>query len=247
MLLEPVHRAAQRAGHRFAVEVVAVAGGRNLGERALELRRAVRELGVREEDVEVVEGDTDLAPFGSGTFASRGAVGVTEALVRCLRAVAAADIAPGTDVVETIDATQVYPSGAHLAVAEVDPVSLVAHVTRYVAIEDVGTILDPEGADAQVRGGVAMGIGNVLLEEHVYSDDGQLRTASLLDYLVPLASDVPPVEIHHFESPSPHTTLGSKGIGEAGTVGAFGAVAGGAWQWRLPARPGHRSESIGLG
>ena len=216
-------------------------------------RLAVRELGVREEDVEVVEGDTDLAPFGSGTFASRGAVGVTEALVRCLRAVAAADIAPGTDVVETIDATQVYPSGAHLAVAEVDPVSLVARVTRYVAIEDVGTILDPEGADAQVRGGVAMGIGNVLLEEHVYSDDGQLRTASLLDYLVPLASDVPPVEIHHFESPSPHTTLGSKGIGEAGTVGAFGAVANavadavrphGAKLTRLPYSPARIFEAL---
>ncbi|HEY8642430.1 MAG TPA: xanthine dehydrogenase family protein molybdopterin-binding subunit, partial [Candidatus Dormibacteraeota bacterium] len=55
--------------------------------------------------------------------------------------------------------------------------------------------------------------------------DGQLQTATLLDYLVPLATDVPAVEIHHLESPSPHTLLGSKGIGEAGTVGAFGAVA----------------------
>ena len=98
-----------------------------------------------------------------------------------------------------------------------------------------------------------MGIGNVLLEEHVYSDDGQLRTASLLDYLVPLASDVPPVEIHHFESPSPHTTLGSKGIGEAGTVGAFGAVANavadavrphGAKLTRLPYSPARIFEAL---
>ncbi|HEY8642742.1 MAG TPA: molybdopterin cofactor-binding domain-containing protein [Candidatus Dormibacteraeota bacterium] len=186
---------------------------------------ATRELGILPEQVDVVEGDTDLAPFGSGTFASRGAVGVTEAVVRCLRQVAAVDMAPGTDVVETVDPVQVFPSGAHLAVAEVDPVTLVARVTRYVAVEDAGTILHPELADAQVRGGVAMGIGNVLLEEHVYTEDGQLQTATLLDYLVPLATDVPAVEIHHLESPSPHTTVGSKGIGEAGTVGAFGAVA----------------------
>ena len=186
---------------------------------------ATRELGILAEQVDVVEGDTDLAPFGSGTFASRGAVGVTEAVVRCLRRVAAEDMAPGTDVVETVDPRQVFPSGAHLAVAEVDPVTLVAKVTRYVAIEDAGAILHPELADAQVQGGVAMGIGCVLLEEHVYTEEGQLQTATLLDYLVPLATDVPAVEIHHLESPSPHTTLGSKGIGEAGTVGAFGAVA----------------------
>jgi carbon-monoxide dehydrogenase large subunit len=70
-----------------------------------------------------------------------------------------------------------------------------------------------------------MGIGKVLLEEAVYGEDGQLRSATLLDYLVPVAPDVPEVEMEHLESPSPKTLLGSKGVGEAGTIGAFGAVA----------------------
>jgi aerobic carbon-monoxide dehydrogenase large subunit len=69
-----------------------------------------------------------------------------------------------------------------------------------------------------------MGIGEVLLEEHVYSDDGRLLTTTLGDYLLPLAADVPRVEIQHCDSPSPNTPLGSKGVGEAGTIGAFGAV-----------------------
>jgi carbon-monoxide dehydrogenase large subunit len=113
---------------------------------------------------------------------------------------------------------------AHLAVVEIDPVGLVPHVLRYVVVEDCGRVIDDTLAEGQVRGGVAMGFGEVLLEEHAYAEDGQLQTASLRHYLVPLAPDVPPVEIHHIESPSPNTALGSKGVGEAGTIGAFGAV-----------------------
>ncbi|HEX6548596.1 MAG TPA: molybdopterin cofactor-binding domain-containing protein, partial [Candidatus Dormibacteraeota bacterium] len=186
---------------------------------------AVRELGVRAEDVDVVEGDTDLAPFGSGTFASRGAVGVVEAVVQCLREVAAQDLAPGTDVVRTVDPTQVYPSGAHLATVAVDPLSLRPRVTGYWAVDDVGNVLLPATYVAQVIGGVAMGLGDVLLEEHVYDADRQILTSTLLDYLVPLAGDVPPIDVHHLDSPSPHTSLGSKGVGEAGTIGAYGAIA----------------------
>jgi carbon-monoxide dehydrogenase large subunit len=85
-------------------------------------------------------------------------------------------------------------------------------------------VLDRDLVEEQVRGAVAMGIGEVLLEEHAYSEDGQLLTASLRHYLPPLSTDVPPVEIHHLESPSPKTGLGSKGVGEADTIGAFGAV-----------------------
>ncbi len=70
-----------------------------------------------------------------------------------------------------------------------------------------------------------MGIGQVLLEQTVHSDDGQPRSPSLMEYLVPVAADMPPIELEHLESPSPRTTLGSKGVGEAGTIGAFGAVA----------------------
>jgi aerobic carbon-monoxide dehydrogenase large subunit len=186
---------------------------------------AERELGLRPEEVEVIQGDTARCPDGSGTFISRGAVGVVASVVEALRAAAKGDLEPGTDVTHVHDPSQVYPCGAHLAVVEIDPVGLVPHVVRYVVVEDCGRVLDRDLVEGQVRGAVAMGIGEVLFEEHTYSEDGQLLTGSLRHYLPPLAPNVPPVEIHHLESPSPGTALGSKGVGEAGTIGAFGAVA----------------------
>jgi len=80
--------------------------------------------------------------------------------------------------------------------------------------------------EEQVRGGIAMGLGGVLLEELAYSSDGQPLASTLLDYLVPLATDLPAsMTLEHLESPSPRTLLGSKGVGEGGTIGAFAAVA----------------------
>jgi aerobic carbon-monoxide dehydrogenase large subunit len=185
---------------------------------------AGRELDIAPEMIDVFEGDTDACPKGTGTFASRGGVGVIEAVVQALRKVAQLDIAPGTDVTHVHEAKQLYPSGAHLAVVEVDTDTLVPRVLRYVAIEDCGTILHADIVDEQVRGGIANGVGCALLEEHRYSAEGQILTASLLDYLVPLVSDIPHVELHHLTNPSPGTTLGSKGVGEAGTIGAIAAV-----------------------
>ncbi len=186
---------------------------------------AQRELGIDPGQVDVIEGDTAVCPEGSGTFISRGAVGVATSVVEALCKAAERGLAPGVDVTHVHDPSQVYPSGAHLAVVEIDPFGLVPRVLRYVVVEDCGRILDRELVDGQVRGGVAMGIGEVLLEEHIYSGAGQPVTRTLRRYLAPLASDVPPVEIHHIETPSPTTALGSKGVGEAGTIGAFGAVA----------------------
>jgi carbon-monoxide dehydrogenase large subunit len=182
------------------------------------------ELGVPREQVDVIEGDTALCPEGSGTFISRGAVGVVESVVDAMRKAAKEELAPGTDVSHVHDPSQVYPCGAHVAVVEIDPIGLVPHVVRYVAVDDCGRVIDRALVEGQIRGAVAMGIGEVLLEEHTYSGDGQLQTTSLRHYLPPLAVDVPGVEIHHLESPSPNTALGSKGIGEAGTIGAFGSV-----------------------
>jgi carbon-monoxide dehydrogenase large subunit len=188
-------------------------------------RVAARELGVPTSEVDVIAGDSDACPPGTGAFVSRGAVGVLDAVVRAVRKVAEHDLEPGTDVTVSIDPEQVFPSGAHLALVEVDPVSFVPRLLRYVAVEDCGTVLDEEAVSGQLRGGVAMGIGKVLLEEAVYAEDGQIQSATLLDYLVPVAADVPRIEMEHLESPSPKTLLGSKGVGEAGTIGAFGAVA----------------------
>ena len=185
---------------------------------------AARELGVAPDSVVVVEGDTDSCPPGSGTFVSRGAVGGLSSVARALRQAAEQDLKPGLDVTVTVDPRQVFPSGAHLAVVEIDPLSLVPKVVRYVAVEDCGVVVNRAAVDGQVRGGVATGLGGALLEEIAYSAEEQIQTVTLLDYLVPLASDVPDLELHHLQSPSPHTALGSKGVGEGGTIGAFGAV-----------------------
>src|SRR5215472_11432344 len=186
---------------------------------------AARELGVDPDRIDVVLADTELCPPGTGAFVSRGGVGVVDGLVAACREVAERDLEPGTDVARTIEPRQVFASGAHLAVVEIDRSTCATRVSRYVAVEDCGTVLDPDVVEGQLRGGVAMGIGQVLMEECAYSDDGQPRATSLMDYLVPLAVDVPVIELDHLESPSPLTLLGSKGVGEAGTIGAFGAVA----------------------
>ena len=187
---------------------------------------AERELGVDPMLVDVVEGDTDACPPGSGTFVSRGAVGGLTSLVEALREIAEGDLAPGLDVTRTVDPSQVYPSGAHLALVEVDTSSYIPRVLAYHAVEDCGTIVNHAAVEEQVLGGIAMGLGGVLLEEFAYSGDGQPLSSTLLDYLVPLATDMPSaLRLEHIESPSPRTALGSKGVGEGGTIGAFAAVA----------------------
>ena len=92
-------------------------------------------------------------------------------------------------------------------------------------VEDCGRIINPMIVDGQVRGGVAQGIGAALYEEVVYDEAGQLLTGSLVDYLVPTASELPPVEVHHIETPSPTTLGGFRGMGEGGTIGAPDALA----------------------
>lgn len=236
---------------RLRIHTSAADAGQGHGETYR--RVASAELGVAPDQVDVIEGDTDLCPPGSGTFASRGAVGVIASVVAALRAAAEQDLAPGTDVTVTVEPEQVFPSGAHLALVEVDRASMRPTVIRYVAVEDCGTILEPDVVEGQVAGGVAMGIGNVLFEEQAYSDDGQPQAGSLLDYLLPLAGDVPAVESHHVTTLSPRTVLGSKGVGEAGTIGAYGAVANavadavrplGARLHRLPYSPARIFEAV---
>ena len=119
---------------------------------------------------------------------------------------------------------QTFGHGAHLAVTRIDPETGMVKVEQYFCVEDCGTIIDHVIVDGQVVGAVALGIGNALHEELVYSDDGQLLTGTFMDYLVPTAPDVPEIQTLHTETPSPFTQGGVKGVGEAGTVGAFTAV-----------------------
>ena len=119
---------------------------------------------------------------------------------------------------------QTFGHGAHLAVTRVDQETGIVKVEQYFCVEDCGTIIDHVIVDGQVVGGVATGIGNALLEELVYDSEGQLLTGTFMDYLVPTAPDVPEIHTLHTETPSPFTQGGVKGVGEAGTVGAFTAV-----------------------
>lgn len=130
------------------------------------------------------------------------------------------------DVSVTYDPVQAsHPYATHACLVEVDPGSGAVQIRRYVIAEDCGTMINPMIVNGQVAGGVAQGIGAVLLEEITYGDDGQLLSGSFMDYLLPTASEVPAVEIQHLVTPSTVHELGTKGIGEGGTIGATAALA----------------------
>jgi carbon-monoxide dehydrogenase large subunit len=117
-----------------------------------------------------------------------------------------------------------FTNGAHLAVVEVDLETGAVRVVKYVAVDDCGRLVNPALVDGQVRGGVVQGIGGALMEHCVYDDGGQLLTTTLMDYAMPVADGMPPIEVHHLETPAPHVAGGFKGAGEGGTAGAPGAV-----------------------
>jgi len=116
-------------------------------------------------------------------------------------------------------------SSTHLAMVEIDPETYGVTIRRYVVAEDCGRMINPMIVDGQVHGAVAQGIGAALLEEIVYDDDGQFVTASLADYLVPVATTIPPIGIVHIEADLPGTIGGFRGMGEGGTIGAPAAIA----------------------
>jgi aerobic carbon-monoxide dehydrogenase large subunit len=115
-------------------------------------------------------------------------------------------------------------NGIQASYLEVDPGTGMVRLLRHWAVDDFGTLINPLLADEQVRGGIAQGIGQALYEELIYAADGQLTNATLADYLVPTASDLPDITVGHVETPWPHSALGAKGAGEAGTTGALGAI-----------------------
>jgi carbon-monoxide dehydrogenase large subunit len=117
-----------------------------------------------------------------------------------------------------------WPFGTHMCAVEVDTETGAVDVLDYVAVDDCGVQVNPMIVNGQVHGGVVQGIAQALFEEAVYDEDGNLRTATLADYLMPAASDVPPITTDHTVTPSPTNALGVKGIGEAGTIGAAPAV-----------------------
>jgi carbon-monoxide dehydrogenase large subunit len=234
------------------------------------------ELGVRLEDVRIVQGDTAGRAYTTGTYASRSAVlaggagklaaaalreKVLRAAAHLLEAHVDDLVAEGSRVAirgtdrslsfreiarsvylqfgrmppelqEELEATKLYDpqfgttsSATHAAVVEIDPETFGVRVLRYVVAEDCGRVINPMIVDGQVHGGVAQGIGAALLEELVYDREGQLLSGSLMDYLVPSAAEIPPMEVIHIEAESPTTLGGFRGMGEGGTIGAPAAIA----------------------
>src|SRR5205823_14821 len=117
-----------------------------------------------------------------------------------------------------------FPSGAHVAVVEVDIETGGVDVIRFVACDDAGRILNPLLAEGQVHGGVAQGVAQALLEEVRYDDDGNPLTANLADYAFVSAVELPSFETVSMETPTPVNPLGAKGIGESGSIGSTPAV-----------------------
>jgi aerobic carbon-monoxide dehydrogenase large subunit len=116
-----------------------------------------------------------------------------------------------------------WASGCHAAYVRVDPKTFRLEVLKYVVIHDCGRVINPLVVEGQIEGGVAQGIGGAFYERLVYDDEGQLRNASFMEFLMPYATEIPAIEIDHIETPSPLNPLGVKGAGEAGVI-PVGAV-----------------------
>ena len=232
-------------------------------------------LGVDSNDVYLIEGDTDKAAYGTGTFGSRSAsVGGSAAFLAAekiidkgkriaahlleaanedidfergtfsvagtdrtvtLKDVASAAYGPGgrpkgmeaglfeTGVFEPED--QTFPNGCHVCEIEIDPDTGTLTVERYTVVDDVGTVINELTLEGQVHGGVVQGIGQAVLEHMIYDQDtGQVQSGSFMDYAMPRASDVCPIEVESSPGPTATNPLGVKGAGEAGTVGALPGI-----------------------
>jgi aerobic carbon-monoxide dehydrogenase large subunit len=118
-----------------------------------------------------------------------------------------------------------FPNGCHIAEVEVDPQTGAAHVVKYFAVNDLGTVVNPMLVAGQIQGGAVQGLGQALLEQAVYDQQGQLVTGSFMDYAMPRAHDVPMIAVASHPVPTKGNPLGAKGCGEAGTSGGLPAVA----------------------
>jgi carbon-monoxide dehydrogenase large subunit len=117
-----------------------------------------------------------------------------------------------------------FPNGTHICEVEIDPLTGKVDVVDYVAVEDIGTVINPMTAEGQIHGGVAQGIGQVLGEEIVHDTEGQMLTGSFMDYAIPRADVLPSFRLAFHPVPTRVNPLGAKGVGEAGAVGALSAA-----------------------
>ncbi|TFL18534.1 xanthine dehydrogenase family protein molybdopterin-binding subunit [Jannaschia formosa] len=169
--------------------------------------------------------DVDEVSFEEGQFRSPG----SNVVMTVLEAAAAAREAGREDLLKTRETTTLpgrsYPNGCHLCEVEIDGETGNLEVVKYTVVDDFGNLMNPMLAEGQVHGGVVQGIGQAVSEHVVYDEDGQLLTASFMDYGMPRAMGLPMIAFYSEPVPSTANVLGMKGCGEAGTVGAMAAVA----------------------
>ncbi len=176
--------------------------------------------------LEVAEDDLEYA---SGRFTIKGtdrSMAVTDAALAAWTAHNLPDgLEPGLEDTYVYDPPNFsWPGGCHIAVVEIDTETGAVELARYVAVDDVGTVINPMIVDGQVQGGIAQGVAQALYEEAVYDEEGNLVTGSMVNYLVPSAVELPNFELDRTESPSPTNSMGVKGVGETGTIASTAAV-----------------------
>ena len=232
-------------------------------------------LGIDTNDVTVIHGDTDVVPYGVGTFGSRGTVvggsavvyardkvrakmakfaameleadendiefedgkvfvrsapeksaGFAEVAMMAYSAIALPeDTDPGLEETHFFEPSNfTFPFGTHIVLAEVDPETGDVEILRYVAVDDVGNMINPLLVHGQIHGGIAQGLGQALEEEMIYGEGGQPLNASFMHYALPKANRLPRFELLHTTTPTDVNPLGAKGVGEAGTIGSTPAV-----------------------
>jgi carbon-monoxide dehydrogenase large subunit len=177
-----------------------------------------------ERGIELAKADlnADAVDYADGLFRARG----TNA-TRSLGEIAAAHpgALDGRSTYTTGKPAPTFPNGCHIAEVELDPQTGKVAITRYSLVDDFGNLVNPMLVEGQIHGGVAQGLGQALLEDVVYTEDGQLLTGSFMDYGVPRADDMPPaIGFDTLGTPSPTNPLGVKGCGEAGTIGAMPSI-----------------------
>ena len=180
---------------------------------------AAHQLEVSEEDLR----------FEDGTFTVAGtdrSLGVKEIAFAAWQAHNLPDgLEPGLDATAVFDPENFsWPAGCHIAVVEVDTETGSVDLIRYIAVDDVGTLINPQIVNGQIHGGIAQGVAQALFEEAVYDDQGTLLTGSMATYMVPAASELPSFDVGHAATPSPGHPTGSKGVGETGTIASTPAV-----------------------
>jgi carbon-monoxide dehydrogenase large subunit len=191
-------------------------------------RIAAEALGVAVAQVSVSYGDTARCPDGIGALASRStAIGGSAVLAACQRLKArraAGERGAITEELRYENDGQAWGYGAYLVMLSIDRDT--GHITleRMICVDDTGRVISPAQVTGQIEGGAAQGIGEALMEQVLYDEDGQLLTGSLMDYALPRAVDIPGLRIAKMETPSPTNILGAKGVGEAGTIGAPVAI-----------------------